>query len=113
MLMIAVIAAVAALPIADRPVADLQIGGSTACGVPVVKIEFVPTVPTFGWSPDAIAQVRIVSKIVDEKQNIPPEETGRLPLENKAGRDPAVLLPKCQEEARPKRKRRQSDYPMA
>lgn len=116
MLMVMMIAAVAAA----TPAAVLPKGGSTACDVSIEKVELltdadlpVPVVPSFGWSIEAKRQALVVSKIVGSDAKPPPDPAGKLPDAGKNGRDPAVLLPKCQEEARPKRKRRQSDYPMA
>jgi hypothetical protein len=116
MLMVMMIAAVAAA----TPTAEAPQNGSAACDVAIEKVEFVldvapaiPSVPSFGWSIEAKQQVLIVSKIVGGAEKPSPDESGKLPENGKSDRDPAVLLPKCQHEARPKRKRRLSDYPMA
>jgi hypothetical protein len=114
MFMVAVIAAVAAAPVAELPK-----GSVSACGATIEKVELmpdtefvVPTVPSFGWSPEAKRQALAVSYIIDGSQKVAPADEGALPKIEVRGQGPAVLLPNCAEPLKPKRRKRLSDYPM-
>jgi hypothetical protein len=114
MLMVSVIAAVAAAPVVELPKSS-----APACGVTIVKIELlpdidqiVPTVASFGWSPEAKRQALTVSYIVGGVTKSPPADAGKLPEAARSEQSPAVLQPNCAEPPKPRRRRRLSDYPM-
>jgi hypothetical protein len=114
MLMVSVIAALAAAPVAELPK-----GSAPTCGATIVKIELlpnidevIPTVDSFGWSPEAKRQALTVSYIVGGGTKTSPADAGKLPEVERSEQSPAVLLPSCTEPIKPKRRRRLSDYPM-
>lgn len=124
MFMVVIVAAAAAAPVGELPKSS-----APACGVTVEKVAFeampfqasplqlgplqtLPTVPSFGWSPEAQQQAHMVSAIVDGGSRTVPSEEGKLPEAERNGQSPAVLLPNCAEPPKPKRRKRLSDYPM-
>ena len=114
MFMVAVIAAVAAAPVTELPN-----GSVSACGATIEKVELipdtypaVPTVPPFGWSPEAKRQAVVASYVIDGGSKAVPADGGTLPKTEVRGQSPAVLLPNCAEPPKPKRRKRLSDYPM-
>jgi hypothetical protein len=106
----------AAQALGASPDVAQQKDANPACGVQVYSVSLepqleLPAIPPFGWSYAAQEQaLRIAGRAAPLPEKAQPPE-GQIPEAAPENREPSVLLPKCQEEPR-KRRKRKNDYPM-